>query len=489
MIFSFHITTLGCKVNQYESQALREAWLELGWRETLRPANADVLVVNSCAVTAAAVADVRTAVRRLHAEAPLAKIIITGCSAQVVADQMLILPGVVALVGNAQKELFTKKPQAFFTSLEKVGRLIQPLTPFPHPQEIKIAPPNFPDLHIGSYTRARAVLKVQDGCSHGCTYCIVPLARGPARSRPPKEVLAELSRLLEAGFREIILSGINLRQYSAGPIATPGNLQEYPKNGPQNAPQNNGVGSLAPRDFDFWDLLHFLEENLAEKWQGKARLRLSSLEPGQLNARALKLFAKSHLICPHLHISLQSGSPSVLRRMGRGHYDPASLLDFCAALREIWPFFALGADFLMGFPGESGAEFEETFNLAKALPLTYAHVFPFSPRPGTAAAGMENQVPKDLRAQRAAAIRNLVEIKKEAFLQALCKKFADQPLHMILENDPAFAKDGGSTGLNEYYVECVLPKAPEWAKNRDCLAVRPLKVENDKLLVEPWPAA
>ena len=460
MIFSFHITTLGCKVNQYESQALREAWLTLGWRETLRPSSAKVLVVNSCAVTAAAVADVRAAVRRLHAEAPLAKIIITGCSAQVVADQMLVLPGVAALVANDQKELFIKKPQAFFTALEKTDRFSQPPAPFPHPARSKITPPTFTPLSICDYTRARPVLKVQDGCSHGCSYCIVPLARGPARSRPPKDVLAELERLLEAGFREVILSGINLRQYS---------WQEASLDG-----------------FDFWDLLNFLETNLPEKWQGKARLRLSSLEPGQLNAQALRLFAKSRLLCPHLHISLQSGSPEVLKRMGRGHYDPTSLLDFCTALRKIWPTFALGADFLMGFPAESGAEFEETFNLARALPLTYAHVFPFSPRPGTAAASLENQVPKDLRAQRAAAIRNLVEIKSEAFLQALCKSFATRPLHMILENDPAFAKAESSTGLCEYYVECVLPKAPAWAKSRQCLAVRPLKVEGGKLLVEPW---
>ena len=441
MSVKFYIATLGCKVNQYESQAMSEAWSSLGWEECDDAKAADVIVVNSCAVTASAVADVRTTVRRMYKVAPHAKIWVTGCTAQVQAHEMLALPGVAGVIAAAQKDDFLDNPHKF---LAEDHKLVE--QDFNLPRSARL----FPRFNISTYKRARPVLKVQDGCSHFCTYCIVPLARGGTVSREPQSVLDEARRLLEGGFEEIIISGINLSQY------------RY---------------KVDKKSWDFWDLLNYLDDELAAGWHGKARFRLSSLEPGQLGERALALFAKSALIAPHLHVSLQSGSSSVLERMGRGHYNPASLLEFCAELKKVWPVFGLGADLLCGFPGETDVEFEQTRELVEALPFTYAHVFPFSVRPGTKAAAMNGQVPKSVGAERAAILRAIIQAKKEAFLKGLVEEYKDKPLRMILES-----REKG-VGVCEFYAECVLKQVPDFAQPRESLAVRPVAVEKGKLVV------
>ncbi len=424
----FFVQTLGCKVNQYESRALAEAWLGLGAQEAATPAGADCLFVNSCAVTAKAVADVRRAVRRLHAEAPLARIILFGCAAEVL-DGAGDLPGPPVLAGRALKS----DPAALLA-------LALGETPAP-PQADADA---FPPLSISGYHRARAVLKVQDGCSHHCAYCIVPSTRGPSRSRPAPDTLAEALRLAEAGFPEIGINGINLRLYGR---------------------------DLEPRQ-DFWDLLLALDTALAPEWAGRLRLRLRSLEPGQLGEKALETLARCRIVAPHLHLSLQSGSPTVLARMGRGHYDPASLPGFLRALADIRPVWGLGADLIAGFPGETGAEHAETLALCRELPLTYAHVFPFSSRPGTRAAAMPFPVPAEEKKHRAAELRALATEKKARFLE----RQLDLP-----EVVPApESTDGGRKGINEYYTECrVLGPAPAGR----LFAAAPVGLENGVLLV------
>ncbi|MEF2230501.1 MAG: MiaB/RimO family radical SAM methylthiotransferase, partial [Pseudodesulfovibrio sp.] len=339
----FHTATLGCKINQYETRAIAEAWSRgLGAEEVADPRAAGLILVNSCAVTANAVADLRQAVRRLHRDNPSAPIIITGCAAQVMPDELAALPGVVRVVAQADKGALLDGPEGF-------------------PRE---EPAPFPPFSIAGYDRARAVVKVQDGCSHHCTYCIVPLTRGRSVSRPADDVAAEVGRLLRGGWRELILSGINLRHYGRG-------LTEKT---------------------DFWDLVARLEREFGPEWAGRARLRLSSVEPGQLDAKAMDTLASSSLVCPQLHLSLQSGDPGVLRAMGRGHYRPEDAVAFFDRLAGAWPTFGLGADFICGFPGETPEAFENTLALARRLPLTYAHVFPYSERPGTPAATMDGAV-------------------------------------------------------------------------------------------------
>jgi tRNA A37 methylthiotransferase MiaB len=397
----FFIATQGCKVNQYESQAIRETLVAEGLMETSDPALADIVLINSCAVTERAVLDLAKLVRGFAATHPRPWIVVAGCAVEADRERILALGFV--------DEVITQKEKA---GLGRKGPL--------------------PDLSISSYNRARGVIKVQDGCSHGCTYCIIPSTRGKSVSRPPEDVIAEASRLLESGIREISLCGINLRHYGR---------------------------DLTPAK-DFWDLLTQVDRALAPRWEGRARLRLGSLEPGDLSARALTTLAESRLMSPHLHISLQSGSPEVLRRMGRGHYGPEEIFTFLEGLEQLWPVFGLGADLIAGFPGETQRHADETLEVVKRLPLSYAHVFPYSERPGTPAARFKDVVPGHIRRERAKALRGEVAHKRADFLNRL--------LRLPVMN---VALEEGGTGMNEFYVECTVNDPPPRA--RELLRVAP----------------
>lgn len=405
----FFLATQGCKVNQYESQALREAWLALGLMETSDPALADIVLVNSCAVTERAVLDLGKLVRGFTALEPKPLIVVAGCAVDADRDRILSLAGVDDVI--AQKD----KP-----ALVNPDRAHSP----------------FPALSISNYHRARAVIKVQDGCSHGCTYCIIPSTRGASVSRRPHDVTQEAERLLDAGIRELSLCGINLRHYGR---------------------------DLAP-GLDFWDLLAEVDRTLSPRWKGLARLRIGSLEPADLTEKALDVLGGSSLMTPHLHLSLQSGSPEVLRRMGRGHYRPGEIFLFLEELRRIWPIFGLGADIITGFPGETEELFSETLDVITRLPLTYAHVFPYSERPGTPAARFAGSVPAHLRRERAKTLRRVVDTKKGLFLRQLLER---PHIDVVLEDN--------GTGMNEFYVECRVINPPN--SPRALIRVVPAAVE------------
>lgn len=434
--WTFQIITFGCKVNQYESQAVREAWQQLGGVEAPNGTRAQITMVNSCAITARAERETRNALYRLVRENPQGQRILTGCSAHLLKT---------ALQEQEQKPLLA---HAVLDVPHKKMLLQGPWQILQGEfQKHAVIPPEYPPFSISRYQRARPVLKVQDGCSHRCTYCIVPLARGPATSRKPQEVLDETRRLLLAGHREIMLSGINLSQYGR-------NIQEYG---------------------DFWNLLSLLEQELAPEWAGVARFRISSLEPGQLGARGLEVLSRCTMLCPHLHISLQSGSYAVLRRMGRGHYKPQQLLDAIQALQAHWPRMGLGADILTGFPGEEAHHLAETLQLVEALPLTYAHVFPYSRRPRTAAADFPQQVLHHEKLQRAACIRSAVQKKQEAFLQSLLTLEAT---YVVLDGAR------GSKGVNELYAQCRLSGQKKGHALNGIVKAKPVGVEKATLLVE-----
>jgi MiaB/RimO family radical SAM methylthiotransferase len=438
---SFFVATLGCKINQYESEAISEAWRAEGLVETDAAESADVLLVNSCAVTSRAVSDLRAAVRRLRQQNPSARIVVTGCAAQVLAKELSAMPEVDEVVPQSRKADLLAGPfpvgaPSKRASVSAAGASVgQP------------AVRAFPPFSIAAFRRARAVVVVQDGCSHGCTYCIVPLTRGPSVSREPAETIAEMRRLLDAGYRELVISGVNLRQYG-GDLAEP---------------------------MDFWDLLARVEAELAPQWAGRARLRLSSIEPGQLGAKALDVLGGSRLLAPHLHISLQSGDAGVLRRMGRGHYRPEQVLEFLRELAGCWPRLGLGADLLTGFPGESAGQFETTFAFCRELPLTYAHVFPYSPRPGTAAAKLADTLPKAERTARAARLRELAEAKKRAFQEELA---ALPRLMVLLENT------GNGQGVCEYYTACHVRglRGGERLKPGALVPLRPQGIANGRIV-------
>lgn len=458
----FCLLTFGCKVNQYESQSLREAWTTLCGLETDSPAVADVVVLNTCAVTANAVADARQAVRKLGREAPGVPIVIAGCASEVAREQLAALPGVLAVVGQDQKSrLLSGPPLRLFAEASHGVPFDAPL-PFPtSPAEAAERTArrgkSFPPFRIEGFRRARPVLKVQDGCSHGCAYCIVPLTRGPARSRSPEECLAEVRRLLDAGYREIMLSGINLRQY---------------------AMRAEGCA-------DFWDLVRLLDRRLAPEWRGRARFRISSVDPAQLDAKGLDCLAETSMVCPHLHLSLQSGSGAVLRAMRRGHYTPEALLDAVRSVTGFWPGMGLGADILMGFPGETAAHVAETLAVTEALPLSYAHVFPFSPRPGTVAATLPEQVEKAERQRRAALVRERVDAKRQAFWQAA---LGEERVLVALDcnEDPEAGELSGQHGVDARYIPCRLA-TPLRGSGHALIPARPLSVDAGGLVVEPCP--
>ncbi len=429
----FHTATLGCKINQYETRSIAEAWAGGGdGREAVEvdsPQEADLILVNSCAVTANAVADLRQTVRRFHRDNPEASIIITGCAAQVMPDEMAALPGVVRVVSQADKGALLQGPE---------GRVMP-------------EPPAFAPFFIKGYDRARAVVKVQDGCSHYCTYCIVPLTRGKSVSRPMDEVVAEVARLLDGGWREFILSGINLRHYGRG-------LTEKA---------------------DFWDLLARLEREFSPEWAGRARFRVSSVEPGQLDDKAFDTLAASAMVCPQLHLSLQSGDPDVLKAMGRGHYRPENAVEFMHRLGTVWPVIGLGADFIAGFPGETEAQFANTLALCRELPLTYGHIFPYSERPDTKAAAMTGQVDVPERKERASRLRKLVNGKKRAFQERL----------LGLPHLDVLVQDGRGRGVSQYYAACRFGDLPAGIDPRALVRARPVALEKGVILVEPMEAS
>ncbi|MFW6005224.1 MAG: tRNA (N(6)-L-threonylcarbamoyladenosine(37)-C(2))-methylthiotransferase MtaB [Desulfonatronovibrionaceae bacterium] len=412
--------TMGCKINQYESQSLTQGMLNRGFSLVCDPASAQTVIINSCAVTSRAVRDLKKTCRYLARTCPHSRILITGCAAQVFRPELEKLPQVWKVIPQQDKTQLHLGPDSLWD------------------------PATAPGYGISDYFRSRAVVKIQDGCSHRCTYCIVPSTRGQSKSRTPEAILAEIKRLMENRFTEIILCGINTRLYGK---------------------------DLSP-SMDLFELIQFLRRFLnADK--SRLRLRLSSLEPSQLDSRALNILTRDRLICPHLHISLQSGSPAVLKRMNRKHYTPEQLTSFIRHLKQSWPVFGLGVDIIAGFPGETAQDHQKTMDLLDKLPIAYAHVFPYSPRPGTPAARFSSQVPSALKQERAAQLRAPAREKKAAFLQKL---LCLPVLEVVMENmDKA---------VSEYYAECIVHSSKPLAPRQN-LQVRPSGLENSRLICRP----
>ncbi|MDL2307390.1 radical SAM protein [Desulfovibrio sp. OttesenSCG-928-C06] len=493
----FHIITLGCKVNQYESEALREAWLKAGHQELAEPEGADLVLINSCAITAKAVSDLRAMSRRVRRVAPHCELLVTGCAAQALPEELNELPvdtlvpqkekiSLLRWLGTAEGFEAVDASSIEFPTHERhhhdhdhsgaddehgdghddgtssghdaADPDLEDFWDYEGPEEV-LEENAFPAFSISDYARTRAVLKIHDGCSQHCTYCIVPQGRGPSVSRPWQAVLAEAGRLVAAGFREIVLNGVNLRQYGLDLADTPDG-----------------------RKPDFWDLLSRLDAAFAPEWarpeimaKGGLRFRISSLEPGQLNQKALDILGRSKLIAPQLHLSLQSGSPRILKKMGRGHYDPATIPGFLNELRKIWPVYGLGADYITGFPGETEADFEETMRLSSELPLTYAHVFPYSKRPGTAAAKLPDQIPQEVKKERAARLRELIRLKKLDFLQS---QLALESVWIVPEEGKA------GQGVNEFYSDCRFTgEQTTPMRGKNLVKARPAGVDGETLLV------
>lgn len=372
MMFRASLHTLGCKLNQFETAYMAHWFEENGYTVVPFPSEAEVYVVNTCTVTAKSEHHSRNAVRKAIRANPEGMVIVTGCAAQVNPGGFAAIPGVCAVIGNREKadcSIFKgllRREERARVMVAGWGAEREPLAPMAIQR-------------FAEYTRA--FIKVQEGCDARCAYCIVPSARGPARSAMMEHIFAQVKGLWDAGYREIVLTGIHLGRY-----------------GRDMCPQRH-----------LHELLSLLLDNC-----GMNRLRMSSIEPNEFTLELLRLIRPSSRLCPHFHIPLQSGSAGVLQRMGRG-YSPGEYGEIVLEILRRCPEAGIGADVMVGFPGESGEDFEQTCRLLESLPLAYLHVFSFSPRPGTPAALMPCQVNGVIKKERSRHLRRIGQEKRAAF--------------------------------------------------------------------------
>ncbi len=390
---TFSIENFGCRATEADAAALRRELLAGGLTQSAQHASADVVVLNTCTVTAAADSQAREAVRKIHRANPLARIVVTGCYAQRAPEELAAIQGVASVIGNSHQAeipeivrgLGARGATADFVP---VGQLdYDPMSLARGPAKIltgdifaqstvQIAPAT-----LMASDRTRPILKIQDGCNNRCSYCVIPFVRGRSRSLLPDDVIREVRMLIAAGAKEIVLSGINLGSYGR---------------------------DLVPRAA----LADVVQRILAET--GLEQLRFSSIEPQDVTEDFVALVGTSDRLARHFHIPLQSGSDRILRAMHRW-YRTEHYAERVNLIRRLLPNAAIGADVIVGFPGETDADFRATFEFIERLPFTYLHVFSFSERPGTAAAALGDPVPPQTIRERARALRELGQRKSAAF--------------------------------------------------------------------------
>jgi len=470
-VSSFYVENFGCRATQADGAAIEQQFRDQGLVRSDAPTEADFVVLNTCAVTAAAEQDARAAIRRIRRQNPDCKIVITGCYAQRAPAELAALDGVSQVVGNSHKHTLAQialagtsetnisQNREFIpvSDLERSGANRQGHTEifvsdiFAHTQ--LLAAPVFDSAN----ERTRPNLKIQDGCNNRCSFCIIPSLRGRSRSLPIKDVLREVSQLVEAGYREIVLSGINLGRWGKD------------LNVERQAPWPVWPSEARQWTNSFKDLIRaILSHTSIEK------LRISSVEPMDWTDSLIQLVAESPRIAKHAHVPMQSGSDSVLRRMHR-KYRPWHYREKIEKIRAAMPDAAIGADVMVGFPGETDAEFEETRRMIGDLPFTYLHVFTFSARPGTPAATMPNQVPVHIARERNRILRELATEKKLAFMRS----FVGRELQAITLNVMGEDDDGPWTeALTDNYLKMRVRgslEANQW------LAAHVIDVENGEL--------
>ena len=367
----FAIATLGCKVNQFDSQVMREELEQCGFREVPFSGPADVYIVNTCTVTARADYQSRQLMRRAHRTNPSGVIIATGCYAEVFPESVRAVKGVTAVLGNEAKREIASLARSLLSAKQPVVKI--PV----------VADGPLQGYAIEGFSRhCRAVLKIQEGCNGACSYCILPQARGRSRSLPSERVLEQLSRLSRRGYQEVVLTGVHLGCYGLD-LSPPTSLGE-------------------------------LVEQIEQRSDVPSRIRLSSLEPTDLSDSLISVIKESGKICPHLHIPLQSGDNEILSLMNRGYTREwfRSLID---RIVTAIPAVCIGFDVIGGFPGEGEMHFQNTMNLIAGLPVAYLHVFPFSPRPATPAFHFSSKVRGDEIRRRCRMLRQLGQEKRAAY--------------------------------------------------------------------------
>lgn len=389
---TFAITTLGCKVNQYDGQLIRENLLSAGWVEQANPdAHPNLCIINTCAVTGASEGKSRRAVLRALREHPSAMVVVTGCCADVSAPSFAEIPGVKHVLGNEMKQRIHQIAGG--------------------------AAGNGAGSIRGFSRHTRAFLKVQDGCDSACSYCVVPLARGRSRSRGHDDIVHEATALVANGHVEIVLCGIHLGAY--------GNDRGEPH-----------------------ALVRLIRELAAIK--GLARIRLSSIEPEDVTGELIRLIASGGPLCPHLHIPLQSGDDRILKAMNRGYCNLGyrRLVD---TIRARMPEASITTDIMVGFPGEDEKAVWNTIEMVKYAAFSRAHIFPYSPRPGTAAWGLGDPIGPRIKAQR----RALVSAAADETAAEYRKRFIGRDAEVLIQGK-CRGDDGGAYGITREYLRAYI---------------------------------
>ena len=460
MVASFYVQNFGCRATQADGAAIERQFHERGLARADTAQDADIVVLNTCTVTASADQDARSTIRRIHRENPDCKIVVTGCYAQRAPEELAALPGVSRVIGNSHKHDLAEivSGKSGFVPMSRLLANDQRRTAtdgvfvsniFAH-TELLAAP-----VFDAGRERTRPNLKVQDGCDNRCSFCVIPSVRGQSRSLPLVKILSEVLALVASGYREIVISGINLGRWgkdlasssqrsALGQGGLGGDFRERPTTSGQR-----------PR---FEDLIRaILAETSLEK------LRISSVEPMDWSDDLIRIMADSSRIAKHAHVPMQSGSDRVLRRMHR-KYRPWHYREKIEKIRAAMPAAAIGADVMVGFPGETDTEFDETRRLIDELPLTYLHVFTYSPRPGTPAALMPNQVSVNVTRERHQVLRQLAAEKKLAFMRALVGRRVQAITLNRMQNRPS----GDFTeALTDNFLKMLVPgrhPANQWVQ-------------------------
>ncbi|MBR5753096.1 MAG: tRNA (N(6)-L-threonylcarbamoyladenosine(37)-C(2))-methylthiotransferase MtaB [Clostridia bacterium] len=403
-----YLHSLGCKVNQYDTEALAEQFRAAGFDVSDAPEGCDVCVINSCTVTAVADQKSRQAIRHFRRMNPDACIVLSGCMVQAYPEKAAALEAADIVAGVRDQEKIIAEVRDFFAQKQS-GETPAPLVDVREHDRDE----SFQNMPIESFRgRTRAFIKIQDGCDRRCSYCIIPTARGRSRSRTPEDLEAELRTIRDAGYREVVLVGINFCCY-----------------GPDLGLSFTDPVELACR-------------------MGFDRVRIGSLEFDNIDRASIEALAKHPNFCPQFHVSLQSGSDTTLRRMHR-NYDTAAYEALCRTLRETFPDGTVTTDIMTGFPGETEEDFEASLAFAKKIGFEKIHVFPFSPRAGTPAAKMEPQVPKAVRKERCRRMIALGDELREAFLQ----KQVGRTVEVLCET----FEDGFVTGYTKNYTPVRFP--------------------------------
>ena len=381
---TFYVFSLGCKVNSYESRAVAQQLISLGYKEASYREEADIVIINTCSVTATADQKSRQHIRKFINQYPNAIVVVMGCYSQGNYEyiERNIKPAII--LGTDYRNEIPSLIEEFLHTQKRIVKINKERTSY-----------KYNEFGVISYSEnVRAYLKIQDGCDNFCTYCIVPFRRGKMRSRALKNVISEAEHLLELGYKEIVLTGIHVGGYG------------------------QDLGNIS-----FSDLVEKLTS-----LPGLESLRISSIEESEVDEKLIDLYKTRKNLAPHIHIPLQSGSTSVLKRMNR-KYTRDDFINKLNSLRKSLPNVAISSDVIVGFPGETDQEFNETYELIEKCNINMLHVFPYSPREGTIAAKMENQIRPDIKKARS---NTLLELSKKQWAK-YCSNYIGKPIEVLVE--------------------------------------------------------